>query len=136
MKHLLILLCSLLFLTISKQAYAQDDIHYGAEETFQYWAGAAPWEGIEVLNGQYWSSAHWSKEYILYMEVNVPVKMALDFIKDNRLKITADEVKFPEDAPDWFQPLSSFKEYEAGSQGSKYFINTATGHMFIYEVQL
>jgi len=136
MQNLIIVLCFLLALSISEQSYGQIDIHYGAEKTFEYWAGSAPWEGIEVLNGQYWSSAHWSKEYILYMEVTVPVKMALDFIEDNQLETVEDEVKFPEDAPDWFQPLKTFKEYEAGSQGSKYFINTATGHLFIYEVQL
>lgn len=136
MQNLIIVLSFFLALAISEQSYGQDDIHYGAEETFEYWAGAAPWEGIEVLNGQYWSSAHWSKEYILYMEVTVPVKMALDFIEDNHLKTVNDEVKFPKEAPNWFHPSSAFKEYKAGSQGSKYFINTETGHLFIYEVQL
>ncbi len=121
---------------VSFTCFAQDGMHYGAKETFKYWAGEDPWEGIVVLNGQYWSSAHWTKEYIMYMDVKVPIEMALSFIADNGLQATNDDVKFPKDAPEWFNPPKDFKEYKAGNQGSKYFINTETGHMFMYEVQL
>ena len=140
MKNLSILFYSFIFLSLSNLSYGQDNkgMHYGATETFKYWAGEDPWEGIDVLNGQYWSSAHFTKEYIMYMEVIVPTEMALNFIKDeyNKLKLTDDEVKFPTDAPEWFKPPSGFKEYKKGNQGSKYFINTETGHMFMYEIQL
>lgn len=115
---------------------AQDGMHYGAKETFRYWAGEDPWEGVTVKNGQYWASAHWTKEYIMYMEVIVPKEIAKHFITDNKLVLTNDKVKYPSDAPSWFKPKKTMKEYKAGSQGSKYFIDLNTGHMFIYEVQM
>ena len=138
MKSLYILLIAFIFLSFSNQSFSQqkEAQHFGAEETFKYWAGEEPWEGIEVSNGQYWSSNHYTKEYILYMELKVPVDMAKYFIKDNNLQITDDELELPDDAPDWFKPPKGFKKYKAGSQGSKYFINPETGDMFMYEVQL
>lgn len=138
MKSLLILLTIITSQFFSSTSFSQekDGIHHGAEETFKYWAGEEPWEGIEVFNGQYWASDHFTKEYILYMELKVPVEMAKHFISDNNLQITDDELEIPDDAPQWFNPPKGFKKYRAGSQGSKYFINPETGYMFMYEVQL
>ena len=62
--------------------------------------------------------------------------MATYFIKDNGLIKVNETVKFPKDAPDWFKPPKDCGEYKAGSQGSKYFINTKTGLMYMYEVEL
>ncbi len=140
LKKISLLLYAFLFLSLTNFSYGQDQegMHYGAKETFKYWAGEEPWEGIDVRNGQYWSSSHFTKEYIMYMEVIVPIEMALSFINDkyNRLELVDEEVKFPSDAPEWFQPPTNYKEYKGGNQGSKYFINTETGHMFMYEIQL
>ncbi|MEM6265694.1 MAG: hypothetical protein AAGI38_24540 [Bacteroidota bacterium] len=140
MKKLPIILCLLPFLFLSNMVIGQDNegMHYGAKETFTYWAGEEPWEGIEVKHGQYWSSAHFSKEYIMYMEVIVPKSTALNFINDshNKLELAGDGVDLPDGAPDWFTPPKSFKVYTREWQGSMYFIDTNTGHMFMYEVQL
>ena len=103
----------------------QEGMHYGANETFKYWAGEEPWEGIDVLNGQYWASSHFTKEYIMYMEVIIPLDMAINFITDNKLEKINDTEKFPNDAPEWFKPTKGCEEYKAGYQGSKYFINTS-----------
>lgn len=74
----------------------------------------------------------------MYMEVIVPTKMADSFINDeyNKLTPTNDLIKYPKDAPTWFSPPKEFKEYKRGNQGSKYFIDTSSGHMYIYEIQL
>ena len=137
MKPLAYTLFTLLFLTFSNLSLGQDEdgMHYGALETFRYWADEDPWEGITVFHGQYWASSHFSKEYILYMELKVPTETAQNFILDNGLEPANDKEKYPSDAPKWFNPSANLKEY-AGAQGSKYFIDVHTGHMFMYEVQL
>lgn len=137
-----ILFCFFIFFFVSNVTLGQDEeeIHYGAKETFKYWAGEEPWEGIDVKNGQYWSSAHFTKEYIMYMEVILPKDMAQDFITDeyNKLELLEDKymVNLPDDKPDWFKPPKDFKVYKRGSQGSLYFIDLDTGNMFMYEIQL
>ena len=90
---------------------------------------------MKVLNGQYWSSPHFTKEYIMYLELIGPKKLIQRFPNDNRLTISDKKVSLPKDAPSWFQPP---KDYEIwlGKQGSLYFINPTTGHAFFYEVQL
>tara|TARA_R100000951_G_C2630931_1_gene177627 strand:- start:547 stop:969 length:423 start_codon:yes stop_codon:yes gene_type:complete len=140
MKKAHFLFCSILFLFVTKVSFGQDKegVHYGANETFKYWAGEEPWEGIDVKNGQYWSSAHFTKEYIMYMEVIVPKDMALSFVNDeyNKLELVEGKINLPDDKPDWFKPPKDFKVYKRGSQGSLYFIDLDTGYMFIYEIQL
>ena len=66
-------------------------MHCRVNEAFKYWAGEEPWEAIDVKNGQYWWSNHFTKEHIMYMEVIVPKTIALDFINDSYNKMEAFE---------------------------------------------
>ncbi|MFN5183967.1 MAG: hypothetical protein ACK5D5_13175 [Bacteroidota bacterium] len=111
-----------------------EEIHYGALETYRYWAGENPPDDIKIINGQYWSSAHFTKEYVMYLELKVPVKLASSFPKDNNLILSDKKFDFSNDAPDWFKPPKNYQVW-LGQQGSKYFINLKTGHIFIYELQ-
>lgn len=36
-------------------------------ETYKFWAGELPGKNVEVSHGKYWQSAHWLKEYVMYM---------------------------------------------------------------------
>jgi len=38
-------------------------------EIYQLWTGVNPSKEIKVINGQYWESVHWTKEYVLFMEL-------------------------------------------------------------------
>jgi len=136
--HALLFIFPLFFVTNISFGQNNNGMHYGAKETFKYWAGEEPWKGIDVKNGQYWSSAHFTKEYILYMELIIPKEMLLDFINDdyNKLELTEDEVSLPSDSPEWFKSPKDFKVYKRGHQGSLYFVNIDTGYMFMYEIQL
>ena len=108
-------------------------IHVGAIETFRYWAGGEPSEDTEVLNGQYWSSPHFTKEYVMYLELRT--SWAKGFASENGLSKAAENWKLPDDIPGWFTPPETYDVW-SGSQGSLYFIDPQTGHMFMYEVQL
>lgn len=110
----------------------KDDGHVvGALETYRYWAGQDPEEDIEVLNGEYWASAHWSKEYTLYMELRFP--RARDFVMGRNFKRLA-EPRVLHGAPDWFDPPESYEVWE-GQLGSLYFLHPKKGHLYMFERQ-
>jgi len=107
-------------------------------ETYKFWAGEPPSKNVDVIHGRYWQSAHWSKEYVMYLDLTAPSDWRLEFIKQNNLVKTTEQYGFPSDAPDWFKPTKSFRTFvQAGSgQGSVYYEDTLTGRMLIYETQL
>lgn len=105
----------------------------GGLETFRYWAEGEPGSSTEVLNGQYWSSSHFTKEYIMYLELRS--SWAKDFPTENGLQRAVGPLEIPKDAPDWFSPSEDYDVW-IGSQGSLYFIDPNSGHMFFHEVQL
>ncbi len=115
-----------------EEVQGKDDGHHvGALETYRYWAGQDPDADMQVLNGEYWSSAHWTKEYSLYMELRFP--RARDFVMSNGFKRSA-EWKVVVDAPEWFDPPKSYEVWE-GESGSLYYLHPKKGHIYMFERQ-
>ena len=110
-----------------------------ALETFKYWAGEKPPNDLKLIEGQYWQSTHWSKEYIMYLKFK-PTKIWWDeFLKENYIQEHNDEWPVPTDAPSWFKPSGNPIRYgirDDLDQGSRYFRDTTTGISYIYEIQL
>jgi hypothetical protein len=109
------------------------------QETYKYWAGTNPPANIEVFNGQYWRSAHWTLEYIMYLEFKPTEIWWNEFLKQNNIVEDKNKWITPTDAPDWFKPSDSFIRYRIESdfdQGSRYFRDKLTGICYIYEIQL
>ena len=109
-----------------------------AKETYKYWAGTSSPADIQLLKGQYWQSAHWTKEYIMYLKLKPSKNWWNEFIKQNSLSVDTTEWTKPDDAPQWFKPtLNSIQYGKSGfSQGSRYFSDTTTGICYVYEIQL
>jgi hypothetical protein len=105
---------------------------------YKFWAGEKPPKEIEVINGKYWESPHFTKEYIMYLELNPSDEWKTEFIKQNDLVQPKIAPKDPPDAPSWFKPTKNCKLWvpTGYSQGSVYYEDTLTGHLFIYEIQL
>ena len=112
---------------------SDNGLHYGGPKTYRYWAGSEVPADTKVINGQYWASGHFTKEYIMYLEVET--EWVKYFAKDNNLQPAIGKVEIAKDAPKWFKPPQSFQVW-LGNQGSMYFIDTLTSHMFIFERQL
>ena len=55
------------------------------KEAFKYWTGANPSADIELFNGQYWRSAHWTLEYIVYLKFELTDIWWDDFLKQNNI---------------------------------------------------
>jgi len=107
-------------------------------EVYRLWAGEAPPNNVKVLKGKYWQSAHFTKEYIVYMELIAPSQWVQQFIEQNKLKEETEDKEIPVDAPEWFKPPPEDILWTPSGfrQGSKYFIDSSNTHMFLYEVQL
>jgi len=109
-----------------------------AKEAYKYWAGAEAPADLELLNGQYWQSPHFTKEYIMYLKLK-PTKEWWDaFLKQNSIPVDTSSWAAPTDAPVWFKPSSNSVRYGGGDfdQGSRYFRDSVTGVSYMYEIQL
>lgn len=59
-------------------------------DTYKYWAGTNSLPNIELLNGQYWQSAHWTKEYIMYLKFKSTQTLWDIFLKENLISSDKD----------------------------------------------
>lgn len=109
-----------------------------AKDTFKYWAGTNAPDDIELINGQYWQSSYWTKEYIMYLKFKPTKKWWDEFIKQNKLSSDTTKWAKPTDAPTWFKPTDKSLQFgQTGfSEGSRYFCDTITRICYIYEIQL
>jgi hypothetical protein len=106
-------------------------------ECYRLWSGEEPPSDVKVLNAKYWQSPHWTKEYILYMELTAPSKWRKEFIKENHLTLDSNEWMPPSDIPHWFLPTTNYLQWKLyQSDESSIFEDTVTGKMFLYEIQL
>ncbi len=130
---LFVLLSTALTLTSCSEIKTND-----AKATFRYWAGTDSPADIELLHGQYWQSGHWTKEYIMYLELKSSKTWWEEFIQHNSLAPDTTKWSRPNDAPKWFTPSENSIQFgQTGfSQGSRYFYDTTTGVCCIYEIQL
>lgn len=108
------------------------------QEVYRLWSYEKPPKGVNVIRGKYWQSPHFTKEYIMYLELTAPSYWRKEFIRRNNLIPDTIAVQLPSEAPAWFQPSKEYKVWIPSdfSQGSMYYEDTASGHMFIYEIQL
>lgn len=127
-----IILFSLL-LTSCSETRTDDPI-----DSYKYWAGTEPTGDVKVLNGQYWQSAHWTKEYILYLQIKPTDKWWDEFVKQNQLKVDNEDWVKSSDSPEWFQLTDNVEIYKPADDfnDSRYFRDKVTGECYIYEIQL
>ena len=117
------------------------------KEIFELWTGNELPKEIKLVNGKYWQSAHWSKEYEVYAEIKSTETWWNDFKNNNELNnfkssLNNDiEEKFFKNKneelikqPNWFKPEKNYEIYIKGS--SEYFWNPKTKILFIHEIQL
>ncbi len=108
------------------------------DEVYKYWTGEKPGAGVKLLRGQYWQSAHWTKEYIMYLELTVPNDWWEGFRTQNKLSLTKANWDVPSDAPTWFKPPHPYQMWKLPDeyQQSRYFKDSLSDTLFIYEIQL
>lgn len=133
MSRLTIILGTLIFLTSCSEIITTD-----LEQVYKYWSGLSAPADLELLEGQYWQSAHWTKEYIMFLKFKPTKEWWASFLDQNQLLIDNQWVR-PSNAPEWFTPSDKTVMYSSGDtfeQGSRYFRDTLTNECYIYEIQL
>ena len=109
------------------------------QKAYRYWTGSDPPAGTEVFNGQYWRSAHWTLEYIVYLKFKPTDIWWSDFLKRNNLVEDKEDWSIPIDAPNWFKPPDSSVRYRFDRNfynNSRYFRDSLTNICYVYEIQL
>ena len=130
----IVLLLTIYTLTSCTEANTSD-----AKDTYKYWVGTNPPADLKLLNGQYWKSAHWSKEYIMYLKFKPTNKWWDGFLKQNSISKDNGTWTVPSDIPIWFKPSDNsvrFRGSDDFDQGSRYFRDSLSGICYIYEIQL
>ena len=138
MKHHLKITLAFLFLGLSLISCFEKNSE-NPDEVYLLWSGTKPTDEIKLINGKYWQSSHFIREYEMYLELIASKNWLSEFIKQNDLKLlTSTSFDLPPDAPSWFKVKPGFKVFTPSgfSQGSIYFIDEKTGYMLIYEIQL
>jgi len=108
-------------------------------ETYKYWSGTNAPSDLELLNGQYWQSSHWTREYIMYLKFKPSDTWWNEFIQQNQISINKGDRIMLSDAPTWFNPTENSTRFGGNNdfdQGSIYFRDSLTGVCYIYEIQL
>ena len=134
MKKLALIIITLFFLTGCSEVKTTDP-----QEVYRHWSGSEAPKDLQLVNGQYWESSHWSKEYIMYLKIRPTKTWEDEFISQNKLQVEKGSWSKSTDTPAWFNPTANSVMYSSGvnfDQGSRYFKDTLTGDFYIYEIQL
>ena len=94
---------------------------------------------VHVVQGQYWESPHFTKEFELYLEVYAPKYWRDAVIRENELQRADEKIDIPGDAPGWFRPDGAMRLLIAkpgNAADVELFVDTASGHLLIHAVQL
>jgi hypothetical protein len=110
-----------------------------AEESFQYWSGRKPPKQIELIEGEYYKSPHFSLEYALFLKFKSDENWFYEFVKQNKLKINKDKKNWTKltEFPDWFKPNTQYlifcKNPKDEFERSRYFIDPESRMCYFYE---
>jgi|SRR5690606_37983998 len=108
-----------------------------AEKTYEYWAGTEVPDNIEVINGQYFQSPHFTLEYELYLEFKTTPQWWEQFVQKNNLthhqQFTVSGYHLSK--PEWFSPTDSFSIFSKNNNfdRSLYYFDKSSGRCFVYE---
>ena len=109
------------------------------KDVYKYWSGANPPKDMELLQGKYWQSAHWTHEYIMYLKIIPRKEWWTTFINQNELRVVKENWIKPSDCPEWFNPPKSALMYAGDAefdQGTRCFLDEESGICYLYVIQL
>lgn len=107
-------------------------------ECYTLWAGEDPTQDIKIEHGQYWQSAHLTKEYELYLRFKAANDWWEQFTHQNQLVGDYTKTSLLPDHPVWFNPSKNARRWRLTdkSNPSHYFYDHESNTYYIYEIQL
>lgn len=107
------------------------------EKAYKYWAGVESPEDIEIINGEYYQSPHFSLEYEFFLKFKPTKKWWDEFVDYNDLEIDNQNEDWSAytKSPKWFKPFNNYSVYSKNDNfdRSRYFIEPKSGICYIYE---
>lgn len=105
-------------------------------EAYKYWSGTAIPDNVEVIEGEYYQSPHFTLEFEFFLKFKPTKEWHIEFINQNRMKIDIldrDAFSFAYH-PTWFVPDYNFKVYSENDEfnKSRYFVNEKNGLCYLY----
>ncbi len=133
MRLLTTIIISSVLLTSCSEVRTDDPIN-----SYKYWAGTKPPKDLEIIQAKYWQSAHWTKEYILYLKLKPTEEWWSELVKQNNLIKDTGQWTIPTDSPEWFRLPDNVTLYrpENDFYQSRFFRDNQTGECYIYDIQL
>ena len=133
MRLLTTIIISSVLLTSCSEVRTDDPI-----DSYKYWAGTKPPKDLEIIQAKYWQSAHWTKEYILYLKLKPTEAWWSELVKQNNLIKDTGQWTIPTDSPEWFRLPDSVTLYRTENDfyQSRFFRDNQTGECYIYDIQL
>lgn len=120
---------------------------YDANEAFEHWSGnSIEEEEVEIVNGQFLKSRHWTYEYAVFMELKPSNKWKEKFFEiykaeENLLgkydpKNNTHQTNGPNwfENPEWFKLNSEYLVYQG--YGGNFYWNEKENTLLIFEIQL
>lgn len=108
-----------------------------ADESYKLWAFEEPSEEISVIHGKYWQSGHFTREYIVYLELTATHNWKRKFFTQNHFIKFNNSTETLTDAPSWFKPIKPYIIWkQENNDNSICFEEIRTGRLFIHEMQL
>ena len=109
-------------------------------DCFKLWSGKDPDADTKIVHAKYWQSGKLLKEYSLFMELQPSPAWQKEFMRENKLVEIDDDDEWtvPKDAPAWFKPSTNYKimKLPLPYGESRYFVDSLTNHMFIFEIEI
>ena len=104
---------------------------YDSKEAYQHWENNAIGEDVEIINGQFWKSGHWTYEYSVFLELQPSKRWKDKFFElynaeENSVgKYDSEKHSHQIQAPHWFETpewikLNSEFEVYTGYGGNFY----------------
>jgi len=129
-KNILIGLLGLLFLSACSEIKTND-----AQKAYLNWTNEAPPKEVKVIDGKYWQSGHWTREYEVFLHLKVSREWSYEYVKQNGLRSDSSMWVETKETPIWFKPSTRLKHYSAGNT-SQYFWDSAGNECYLHELQL
>jgi len=107
-------------------------------KAYENWANQVPPENVEVINGKYWQSAHWTLEYMAYLEIKTDSVWVNKLLENSKYVVSEKAIRFSSDKPEWFNPPKSYQVYVSDRRNidSAFFVSTDKRHIFIFDIQI
>lgn len=116
------------------------------EQIFYLWTNGELPNDVQTINGKYWESGHFTREYEVYIHLKPTDKWWNEFRKVNELYSTksnfSEEIllklkpdyKGVIEIPEWFRPNKNSTVYQ--KRDSEFYWDENTKDLFIHEIQL